>query len=151
MGTPADKVLSGPSKHSRQNRISPDGSSSSVETALPSESKVIPTALCYIHCGGLCLNVLHWQLSLEYSSRNKREIHVIFCGCSACTGHGIAPKLPSSTSVDRNSQLKSLTKPIICCWSNSSNSSNSCVYEAFCQRIWCMSVSLVGRQTRVLP
>lgn len=69
-----------------------------------------------------------------------REIDANLLGCFfflffTCTGHGIAPKPPSSTLVDHNSQLKSLTKPIICCCSNSSNSSNSCVYEVFCQNL----------------
>lgn len=63
--------------------------------------------------------------------------------------HDIAPMLASSTLVNLNTRLKSLSKTIICCCSNSSNSSNMCVWNV-CQRLQCTSgdssVSLVGRQ-----
>ena len=129
--------------------FSPDGSSSLAEKVLPWNSKVSLTALYYIHWEVFALlsytDSSAWNIPQEIRGKWMR----IFCfGFSflACTGCGIAPKIPGSTLVNDNSQLKSLTEPIICCWSNSSNSSNSCVYEAFCQTIWCMSVSLAGRQ-----
>lgn len=101
------------------------------------------------YCAVLCslrvlhLPVLHWQLILKWE---EYWCEYFWGGCGgACTGYGIISKLPQSTLVDHISQLRSLTKPIICCWLNSSKSSSSCVYEVFCQRIWCMTVSLVWR------
>lgn len=148
MGTPIHKVLSWPSKHSRPNRIFTWWLFFSWESlSLKEQSNPYCTVLHSLR--GICLTVLHWQLSLEYTSRNEGNrcessglvlcLFVVFFFLT-CTGHGIAPKPPSSTLVDHNSQLKSLTKPIWSnsgqsCWSNSPNSSNSCVYEVFCQNL----------------
>lgn len=150
MGTPIHKVLSWPSKHSRPKRIFTWWFFFSRESlSLKEQSNPYCTVLHSLR--GICLTVLHWQLSLEYTSRNEGNrcgsfgLGFLFVWFFTCTGHGIAPKPPGSTLVAHNSQLKSLTKPIICCWSNSSNSSNSCVYEVFCQNL--MRECQPGRET----
>lgn len=102
----------------------------------------------HFHLASLSENVLLWKIKIIPTA-----LYVMFTGWSLSYTDSSAWNVPPKTRGKQVwmlsvwfGQLKILTKPNICCLSNSPNSSNICVYKVACQRIWCMTVSLMGRQ-----